>query len=171
MTDQHDNRAHAQEVGGTAPHRARGGRRARSADGAGARLSSSPVVTFDTRVRYAETDRMGVAYYANYLVWFEVGRTEWLRALGFSYRAIEDAGVILPVIEARCEYRQSLKYDDDLQIRTRGTLLSPIRLQFHYDIVRSADGAVAASGHTMHASVDRTGRPCRLPEPLRRLFA
>jgi acyl-CoA thioester hydrolase len=130
-----------------------------------------PVVTLGARVRYAETDRMGVAYYANYLVWFEIGRAEWLRAHGFSYRGIEDAGVILPVIEAHCEYRQSLHYDDDLRIETRGTLLSAVRLQFHYDIVRAEDGVVAAAGHTIHASVNRTGRPCRLPDTLRRLFS
>jgi acyl-CoA thioester hydrolase len=130
----------------------------------------SAVVTFEARVRYAETDRMGVAYYANYLVWFEVGRAEWLRAHGFSYRAVEDAGVILPVIEAHCEYRQPLQYDEDLRIQTRGTLLSGVRLQFDYDIVRAADGVIAAAGHTIHASVNRTGRPCRLPDSLRRLF-
>jgi acyl-CoA thioester hydrolase len=130
----------------------------------------SAVVTFEARVRYAETDRMGVAYYANYLVWFEVGRAEWLRAHGSSYRAIEDAGVILPVIEAHCEYRHPLQYDEDLRIQTRGTLLSAVRLQFDYDIVRVADGVTAAAGHTIHASVNRTGRPCRLPDTLRSLF-
>jgi acyl-CoA thioester hydrolase len=114
---------------------------------------------------------MGVAYYANYLVWFEVGRAEWLRASGFSYRSIEDAGVILPVIEAHCEYRHSLRYDDDFEIRAEGRLLSPIRLRFDCQVVRRGDGVVAAAGYTVHASVDRTGRPCRLPEQLRRLFA
>jgi acyl-CoA thioester hydrolase len=125
-----------------------------------------------TRVRYAETDRMGVAYYANYLVWFEVGRAEWLRASGITYRSLEEGGVVMPVIEAHCEYRQSLTYDDQLEVRTRGTILSPVRLRFDYEIVRTDAGAevVAAFGHTVHASVDPRGRPCRLPDRVRSLF-
>ena len=72
------------------------------------------------RVRYAETDRMGVVYYANYLVWFEVGRTEWLRQAGWSYSDMErDAGVLLPVIEVQCEYRQPARYDDEVDVDAR----------------------------------------------------
>jgi acyl-CoA thioester hydrolase len=115
------------------------------------------------RVRYAETDRMGVVYYANYLVWFEVGRTEWLRETGWTYRQMEHEGVSLPVIEAHCEYRQPARYDDEIDIRTRATLLTPIRLRFDYELVRAADGTVAASGHTIHAALDTAGKPCRLP--------
>ena len=78
--------------------------------------------TTRVRVRYAETDKMGVVYYANYLVWFEVGRTEWLRQTGWSYRDMElDSGVQLPVIEVHCDYRQPARYDDELNITTRGT--------------------------------------------------
>src|SRR6185295_137972 len=87
------------------------------------------------RVRYAETDRMGVVYYANYLVWFEVGRTEWLRQSGWSYREMEEDGVGLPVIEAHCEYRQPVRYDAEVDIRARATLLSPVRVRFDYEIV------------------------------------
>jgi len=127
---------------------------------------SSPV-----RVRYAETDQMGVVYYANYLVWFEVGRCEWLRHAGISYRDVEEAGIVLPVIEARCEYRQPARYDDEIEIRTTGKLLSQVRVQFEYEVVRKAPGTVAACGRTVHASVDRNGRPVRLPEKVRELFA
>ena len=86
------------------------------------------------RVRYAETDQMGFAYYANYLAWFEVGRCEWLRSLGWSYRDLEarDA-IMLPVIEAHCEYRQPARYDDELLIRSRGELASPVRIRFTYE--------------------------------------
>ena len=77
------------------------------------------------RVRYAETDQMGVVYYSNYLVWFEIGRTEWLRVTGWTYREMEAEGLALPVIEAHCEYRQGARYDDDLEIRTTGRLVSP----------------------------------------------
>jgi len=123
------------------------------------------------RVRYAETDRMGVAYHANYLVWFEVGRTDLLRTFGWSYREMEESGVILPVIEARCEYRQPSRYDDELEIRTEGRLLSPIRLQFDYRLVRRADEVASAVGMTVHAALDLNRRPCRLPERLRQVFA
>jgi acyl-CoA thioester hydrolase len=123
------------------------------------------------RVRYGETDKMGYVYYANFLAWFEVGRCEWLRSLGWSYREMEDTGTQLPVIEAHCEYRQPARYDDEIEIRTRAVLLSPARLRFSYDIVRRADAVVAASGHTVHASTDLTGRPRRLPERVRNLFA
>ena len=122
------------------------------------------------RVRYADTDRMGVAYHSNYLVWFEVGRTEWLREAGWTYREMEESGMSLPVIEAHCEYRQSARYDDELEIRTTGTLLSPIRLEFAYEIVRPADAAAIAAGRTMHASLDRDGKPCRLPPRVATLF-
>ena len=82
-------------------------------------------------MRYADTDKMGVAYYANYFVWFEVGRTDLLRSSGWSYRDMELDGVALPVIEARCAYLRSAKYDDELEIRTRADLLSPIRVRSH----------------------------------------
>jgi acyl-CoA thioester hydrolase len=107
---------------------------------------------------------MGVVYYANYFVWFEVGRTDLLRAAGWSYREMEAEGFQLPVIEARCQYRASAKYDDELEIQTTGTALSPVRIQFTYDVVRCADRTTIATGATVHATLDRTGRPCRLPE-------
>lgn len=127
------------------------------------------VATAHVRVRYAETDKMGVVYYANYLAWFEVGRCEWLRSLGWSYREMEAGGALLPVIEARCEYRHPSRYDDELEIRTRGTLLSPARVRFDYEVWHRG-GAMAASGHTVHASTDQRGRPRRLPERVRVLF-
>ncbi len=123
------------------------------------------------RVRYADTDKMGVVYYANYLVWFEIGRTEWLRQSGLAYREVEDSGIVLPVIEAHCEYRQPARYDDEIEIRTRGTLLSPVRVRFDYEIVRRQPGIVAAVGRTVHASVDSNGRPTRLPERVKELFS
>jgi acyl-CoA thioester hydrolase len=128
----------------------------------------STVRTTRLRVRYAETDRMGVVYYANYLVWFEVARTDWLRETGWSYREMESAGVSLPVIEAHCQYRQPARYDDEIEIRTRAALMSPIRIRFDYEVVR--DDVVLSNGHTEHAAVDGAGRPCRLPERVRELL-
>jgi acyl-CoA thioester hydrolase len=123
------------------------------------------------RVRYAETDMMGVVYYANYLVWFEVGRTDWLRDTGHTYAEMEEAGVRLPVISVHCDYQHSARYDDELEIRTTARLASPARLAFDYEVVRRADAVVVATGHTVHVAVDRTGRPLRLPRPVRDLIA
>ena len=133
---------------------------------------SSHVSAAPLRVRYAETDQMGFAYYGNYMAWFEVGRCEWLRSLGWSYRDLEvrDA-IMLPVIEAHCEYRKPARYDDELLIRARAELASPLRIRFAYEVVRAADGAVLAVGHTVHASTDLSGRPKRLPSHVRAFFA
>jgi acyl-CoA thioester hydrolase len=127
--------------------------------------------TSHLRVRYAETDKMGVVYYANYLVWFEVGRADWLRELGWSYDAMEAEGVGLPVIEARCEYRNPTRYDDEVAVTTAGHLRSPARMAFSYEVVRCRDGVVAAVGETVHAAVGRDGRPRRLPERILAVFA
>ena len=122
------------------------------------------------RVRYAETDQMGVVYYANYLVWFEVGRTDLLRDRGWSYREMEGEGFQLPVVEAACEYRRPARYDDELEVRTTGAMLSPVRLRFDYRVVRPVDAATIAEGYTVHASLDRNGRPARLPARAREVF-
>jgi acyl-CoA thioester hydrolase len=131
---------------------------------------SSPRSISRVRVRYAETDKMGVVYYANYLVWFEVGRTDLLRDAGWSYRDMETDGYALPVIEAHCTYRAPAKYDDDLEVRTTGAMLSPVRVEFTYEIVRAADNTTLVTGTTVHATLDRAGRPCRLPDRVRSLL-
>jgi acyl-CoA thioester hydrolase len=123
------------------------------------------------RVRYAETDKMGVVYYANYFVWFEVGRTDLLRDAGWTYREMEHDGVALPVIEAHCDYRQSARYDDEIEVRTAGSLLSPVRVAFDYEVVRPSDDALLATGRTVHAALDPAGRPTRLPPRVRELLS
>jgi acyl-CoA thioester hydrolase len=136
----------------------------------GRRAPGAPRSLSRVRVRYAETDQMGVVYYANYFVWFEVGRTDLLRDSGWSYRHMEHDGYSLPVIDARCTYRGPAKYDDEIEVRTTGELLSPVRVQFTYEVVRMPDEALLATGMTTHASLDRNGRPCRLPVRIRQLF-
>ena len=111
-------------------------------------MSAAPRYTHTYTVYYEDTDMGGVVYYANYLVWFEVGRTDLLRESGWNYREMEKEGYALPVIEAHCTYRQPAKYDDELEVRTTGTLLSPVRVQFAYEIVRTADAALLATGTT-----------------------
>ena len=114
---------------------------------------------------------MGVVYYANYLVWFEVGRTDLLRQAGWSYRDMETEGFSLPVIDAQCTYRDSARYDDEIEVRTSGALLSPVRVRFTYEVVRPADRATLATGTTVHAAIGRNGRPCRLPPRVQELLS
>jgi len=129
-----------------------------------------PASVSTLRVRYAETDKMGVVYYANYLVWFEVGRADLLRSLGWTYREMELDGVSLPVIEAHCDYHRPARYDDEIEVRTEGRLVSPVRMEFQYMVVRKHDAVVSATGRTMHAALDASGKPCRLPARVREAF-
>ena len=121
-------------------------------------------VTTELRVRYAETDAMGVVYYANYLVWFELGRTDWIRAQGVTYREFEEQGILLPVIQASCTYKSSARYDDLVRITTTVTALTRTRVTFGYRVTRRAPepAALLAEGHTEHVFLTRAGRPTRL---------
>jgi acyl-CoA thioester hydrolase len=111
------------------------------------------------KVRYAETDQMGVVYYANYLVWFEVGRNHLFETMGFSYSNLERQDVILPVIESHCNYKISARYDDLIVVKTRITEISAVKIRFDYEIIRDNDGALLANGFTVHAFVDKKGKP------------
>jgi acyl-CoA thioester hydrolase len=126
-------------------------------------------VTTEVRVRYAETDQMGIVYYANYLVWFEIGRVELLRALGFSYSLLErEHQCILPVIEARCRYRSPARYDDRIIIETSPAMLRGSVLKFAYRILRKApegeQPALLAEGETVHVVCDDQLNRKPLPE-------
>jgi len=120
------------------------------------------------RVRYEETDQMGVVYHGNYLKYFEVGRTELMRRLGFPYSEQEKKGVLLTVVEARCRYLAGARYDDLLRIETRGEIRSPLRLRFGYRVVREEDGVVVCEGWTDLACLDQNRKLRRLPEEIRR---
>jgi acyl-CoA thioester hydrolase len=133
-------------------------------------MTTPHISTSTVRVRYAETDKMGVVYYAHYLVWFEIGRTDWLRETGWTYRAMEAEGLALPVIECHCEYKLGARYDDEIEVRTEARLVSPVRLAFDYQLVRRADGVAIASGYTVHATIDTARRPTRLPARVRDLL-
>jgi acyl-CoA thioester hydrolase len=117
------------------------------------------------RVRYAETDRMGLLHHANYFVYFEMGRTELLRARGLSYRDIEDAGHLLVIIDLGCKFKKPAYYDDLLTIRTRVERVTHVKIVHKYEVLR--DGVLLAEGHSTLACVDREGRPQALPEALR----
>jgi acyl-CoA thioester hydrolase len=117
------------------------------------------------RVRYSETDKMGIVYYANYLIWFEIGRTEFCRARGFSYRDMEENDdAFLVVAESYCRYKAPAYYDDEVLIRTHITELRRRSLRFGYEIVRVSDGQTIAEGETGHVVTDATGRVRSFPE-------
>jgi acyl-CoA thioester hydrolase len=127
--------------------------------------------TSTIRVRYAETDQMGVAHHAEYFAWFEVGRTDLLRERGMTYRELETEGLRLPVIDARARYLRPVYYDDLLEIHTRLAELGGARVSFEYEVHRAGTAGPLATGATSHAAVDPDGRPRRLPERLRRTLA
>jgi acyl-CoA thioester hydrolase len=114
------------------------------------------------RVRYAETDQMGIVYHSHYAVWFEIGRTEFCRAAGYPYRDLEAAGIRIPVTGLECKYRRPARYDDALRVRTRLPDLSPRGLTFSYEVV-GADETLLADGSTHHVFADAAGRLRRAP--------
>lgn len=111
------------------------------------------------RVRYEETDQMGVAYHGNYYTWFEVGRTEFFRSLGYTYAQLEEEDVILPVVSCGCEYKIPARYDDEVLIRTKLNMLKGVRLEFKYEIIRKKDKELLAQGNTIHAFVNKSMKP------------
>jgi acyl-CoA thioester hydrolase len=123
------------------------------------------------RVRYAETDQMGVVYHSNYIIWFEVGRVEMLRELGFTYREMErQDGTNLAVVEVRCRFKAPAMYDDLVLIRTRLVNVRDSLLHFTYEILRDGDGALLAEGETIHLVVDSDFKRMPLPEKYRSSF-
>ncbi len=121
----------------------------------------------DTRVLYAETDAMGIVYYANYLRWFEMGRTNLMRYLGISHGEMETRRIHLPVSEVFCKYLRSAQYDDVLTFQTTLDLVRRASIQFSYRIWRPADGAELVTGRTLHAFVDEDGKIVKIPTPLK----
>jgi acyl-CoA thioester hydrolase len=122
------------------------------------------------RVRYAETDQMGVAYHGNYFAWFEVGRTDLLRAQGVTYRELETRDVRLPVIETGARFLRPVLYDDLIEIRVRVTELTGARITFEYELHRDGTDGPVATAFTAHAAVNSQGRPRRLPPDVRALL-
>lgn len=131
-------------------------------------MSVSEFTETQIRVRYAETDQMGVVYYANYFVWFEVGRVEYLRARGISYRDMEkDDDCKIAVVDARCRYKAPARYDEVITIRTRVSRQRGALVHFAYEAVRASDGVLLAEGETVHVCIDSHFQACPLPEKYR----
>jgi acyl-CoA thioester hydrolase len=117
------------------------------------------------RVRYAETDQMGVVYHANHFIWFEIGRVEFLRQLGFSYKDMEAAdGCFIAVVDARCRYKAPARYDEEILVRTHLKNVRESVIHFGYELIRANDGALLAEGETTHIVADAQMRKTTIPE-------
>ncbi len=130
----------------------------------------SPVET-RLRVRYAETDQMGIVYHANYLIWMEVGRVEYCRAAGICYRDMErDEGLLLAVVEANCRYASPALYDEEVIVRTWIEQAHPRMVRFRYEMSEALTNRQLATGETKHVFCDRQRRPIKLPQKYRAAF-
>ena len=123
------------------------------------------------RVRYAETDQMGVVYHANHFIWFEIGRVELMRQLGFSHRDMErDYGCFIAVVDARCRYKAPARYDDEIIVRTHLKSVRESVVHFAYELVRANDGELLAEGETTHIVIDAKMKATRLPAEYLKAF-
>lgn len=132
-------------------------------------VSHSPIV-----VRYCETDQMGVAWHGNYIQWYEVGRTDWLREQGTTYLSLEQSGLLLPVLRIDCHYMKASRYDDVLDVETRLAEYNGLRLVFSYTVRRSGEAVILAQGESEHVFSRPNLRPLRLQKSapaLHRLLA
>ncbi|HEX3029342.1 MAG TPA: thioesterase family protein [Clostridia bacterium] len=112
-------------------------------------------------VRYAETDQMGIVHHSNYPIWFEAGRTDFIKKLGLPYSRIEELGILLPLIELKCCYKGAAKYEDEVTVRTRIKKFTPVRIVFCYEVLKS-DGNCITTGETMHVWTTKELKPISL---------
>jgi acyl-CoA thioester hydrolase len=137
------------------------------------KMSSNSQAVNETRlrVRYAETDKMGVVYHSNHFIWFEVGRVELLRQLGFSYRDMEDEDRrFIAVVEAKCRYRAPVRYDEEVLIRTKLSNVRDSVIHFAYELIRASDNSLIAEGETTHIVTDENMKVAVLPEKYLKAF-
>lgn len=114
------------------------------------------------RPRYAETDQMGIIYHSNYIVWFEVARSDFFKAIGYSYKKLEEENIILPVLEVNCKYLKSAKYDEEVIIKTSLRFFKGIRLGLNYVIMDKSTGDKLVEGYTIHGFVDKNLKPINI---------
>jgi len=127
-------------------------------------MQKRTILQTKVRVRYQETDNMGVVYYANYLVWFEIARTEYLRSLGISYKDLEKKNFYLMVASAECRYLHPARYDDEVRIESRITKMGSTSLTFEYELF--VGNIPIATGQSVHVFTDRSNKPVRMPEEM-----
>ena len=124
--------------------------------------------TISIRIPYADTDQMGMVYYSNYFIYFERGRTEWLRSKGLAYMSLEEKGLYLPVVEASCRYRSPARYDDLITVATKVSEAGSCSLEFSYEIILG--GKTLAEGRTKHPFVNRQMKPVRIPAEIQKIL-
>lgn len=107
------------------------------------------------KVRYVETDQMGIVHHSNYYPWFEVGRSDFIMESGITYSQMEGEGVLLPLVESYCKYNEGAKYEDDILVKTFIEEISPVKVIFNYNVIREKDGKLLAKGKTTHAFVNK----------------
>ena len=125
-------------------------------------ITENNTVEVRFRVRYKETDQMGVVHHSNYYTWFEMARSEYMRNTGLSYRQMEEKGVMLPLLETHCTYLHGAKYDDLLVVRTRVTKFAGVRLTMEYEVMREEDSKLLARGSTVHAFTSPQLKPLNI---------
>lgn len=128
-------------------------------------LGDDNLKTYDTilKTRYGETDQMGIIYHPNYYIYFEMGRTEYLReAAGISYKEMEELGIMMPLTETHCKYRVPAKYDDEILVRTIIKEMTVARIAFSYKLLRTSDEVLLAEGETVHAFANTSGKPVNM---------
>ena len=135
-------------------------------------MSQNALVVSESRlrVRYAETDQMGVVYHSNYFIWFEVGRVELMRQLGVSYREMEQEGCLIAVVDAHCRYKAPARYDDELIVRTHLKNVRESLVHFSYELLRSGEEDLLAEGDTTHIVIDKQMNVVPLPEKYIHIF-
>ncbi len=131
---------------------------------------SPKIHTTEIKVRYAETDNMGIVYYANYLVWFEVGRTEYLLSQGMDYRDVEKDGLFMAVVEARCVYKAPARYGETVVVSTWPADVRNSSLTFAYKVTRKGEDKVLCEGYTSHVLIDKDLKPKKIPEKIKALL-
>lgn len=121
-------------------------------------------------VRYAETDQMGIVHHSNYPIWFEAGRTDFIKKMGMAYSKIEENGILLPLIELKCSYKGAAKYEDDIVVRTRIKELTFTRVVFYYEVYKNGEDSFITSGETMHAWTTKELKPVNIKKHAPHVF-
>lgn len=122
-------------------------------------------------VRYAETDQMGIVHHSNYPIWFEAGRTDYIKQFGLTYTQMEQSGVMMPLVSLSCHYITGAKYEDELIIESKVSSVSAAKIKFCYSVIRESDGKLIATGETVHGFVDTTTfKPVSIKKKMPEIF-
>ena len=121
-------------------------------------------------VRYAETDQMGIAHHSNYLIWFEVGRSDFIKSFGIKASTLENEGILLPLIDLKCTYKKPARYEDELILKTKLSSLNKLKLTFNYAIYNKKTSLLLATGETTHVTVSKDLKPINIKKYNRKFY-